>query len=315
MVYSKSGLINTELETMTNGLMSFNLDSSLDTAIKCYEEMIGTDKLRYCSDIGQYFKSYVEPMIGLIPDVHADILKAIYDDIEVSVQERLSNVLYIIGKAHREICESRRKRGKKSMKKNFEGMFNSIMEKMMPKRVEDGEVAVTMNGGLAVKRADGDYVSYDPISGKIMNMMQFVINNESISKFIFLMPMAQLQAGDIIKNNKTYYYVREIYNGGVKVISLNSGAYSNIVEEQNIIFGTTMYSKVISLFNMAGGQQATGGMFGQFNPMMFMLMDKSEDGDSDGMDFMEAMVIMQMFNGSQNMFGGMFNGFGGVQNQ
>ncbi|MCM1269422.1 MAG: hypothetical protein NC247_02185 [Ruminococcus flavefaciens] len=301
---------------MTKGLMSFNLEDKLDIAIKCYEEMTGTNKLQYCCDIGQYFKSYVEPMIGLIPDMHADILKAIYDDIDVDVQDRLANVLYIIGKAHQEICESRRKRGKKSMKKSFEGMFDGIMEKMMPRRVEDGEVAMTMNGGLAVKRADGDYVSYDPVSGKIVNSMQFVINNDTIGKFIFLMPMAQLQAGDIIKNNKTYYYVREIYNGGVKVISLNSGAHSNIVEEQNIIFGTTMYSKVVSLFNMAGGQQATGGMFGQFNPIMLMaLMDKSEDGDGNGMDFMEAMVMMQMFGNGQGMFGNMFNGLGGVQNQ
>lgn len=103
---------------------------------------------------------------------------------------------------------------------------------------------------------------------------------------------------------------------GVKVISLNNGAHSNMVEETNIMFGTTLYSKVVSLFNMANCQQATGGMFGQINPMMFMLMmDKSEDGDGGDMgDMLETMLMMQMF-GGQNMFGGMFNGLGGMQNQ
>lgn len=104
---------------------------------------------------------------------------------------------------------------------------------------------------------------------------------------------------------------------GVKVISLSSGSHSNMVEETNIMFGTTIYSKVVSLFNMAGGQQATGGMFGQMNPMLFMaMMDKSEDGDGGSMsDMMETMLMMQMF-GNGNMFGGMFNGgFGGMQNQ
>lgn len=322
MVYSKSGLIEKELDQMSRGMLSFNLTDRLDKALKDYEKSTGTRKLAYCCDINEYINKYVMPMIGILPNIHADILKAIYNDCDgdgdEEVQSRIADVLDIISAEHKNICEmGRKKERKKSMKKNFEGMFDGVMEKMVPKRVEDGEVAITMNGGLAVRRADGDYISYDANSGKIVNSMKFVINNDTVNKFIFLMPMAQLQVGDIIKNNKTYYYVREIYDGGVKVISLNSGAHSNMVEETNIMFGTTLYSKVVSLFNMAGCQQATGGIFGQINPMMFMLMmDKSEDGDGGDMsDMLETMMMMQMFGGGQNMFGGMFNGLGGMQNQ
>lgn len=322
MVYSKSGLIEKELDQMSRGMLSFSLTDRLDKALKDYEKSTGTRKLAYCCDINEYINKYVMPMIGILPNIHADILKAIYNDCDgdgdEEIQSRIADVLDVISAEHKNICEmSRKKERKKSMKKNFEGMFDGVMEKMMPKRVEDGEVAITMSGGLAVRRADGDYVSYDMNSGKIVNSMKFVINNDTVNKFIFLMPMAQLQVGDIIKNNKTYYYVREIYDGGVKVISLNSGAHSNMVEETNIMFGTTLYSKVVSLFNMAGCQQATGGMFGQMNPMLFMaMMDKSEDGDGGSMsDMMETMLMMQMF-GNGNMFGGMFNGgFGGMQNQ
>lgn len=324
MVYSKIGLIRTELDTMTRGMMSFNLTDRLDGALKNYEQNVRSDKLKYCTDINKYFNDYIMPMIGILPNAHAEILQAIYNDSggdgDIDVQDRLANVLDIVVAEHIAMCSiSKKKARKKSMKKNFEGMFDGIMEKMMPQRVEDGEVAITMNGGLAVRRANGDYVSYDANSGKIMNSMKFVISNDTINKFIFLMPMpmAQLQVGDIIKNNKTYYYVRDIYDDGVKVISLSSGSHSNMVEETNIMFGTTIYSKVVSLFNMAGGQQATGGMFGQMNPMLFMaMMDKSEDGDGGSMsDMMETMLMMQMF-GNGNMFGGMFNGgFGGMQNQ
>lgn len=322
MVYSKSGLIEKELDQMSRGMLSFNLTDRLDKALKDYEKSTGTRKLAYCYDINEYINKYVISMIGILPNIHADILKIIYDDCDGNgdeeVQRRIADVLDIISAEHKNICEiSRKKERKKSMKKSFEGMFDGVMEKMMPKRVEDGEVAITMNGGLAVRRADGDYVSYDANSGKIVNSMKFVINNDTVNKFIFLMPMAQLQVGDIIKNNKTYYYVREIYDGGVKVISFNSGAHSNMVEETNIMFGTTLYSKVVSLFNMAGCQQTTGGMFGQVNPMMLMLMmDKSKDGEGGDMgDMLETMLMMQMFGGSQNMFGGMFNGLGGMQNQ
>ena len=37
MVYSKIGLIRTELDTMTRGMMSFNLTGRLDGALKNYE--------------------------------------------------------------------------------------------------------------------------------------------------------------------------------------------------------------------------------------------------------------------------------------
>lgn len=323
MVYSKVGLIKTELEAMTKGLMSFNLTDKLNSALKNYEKHVHMDYLRQCYDVSEYFNQYIMPMISILPNAHAEILQAIYNDSggdgDEDVQDRLANVVNIAVQEHVDMCNISKKKGqgKKSMKKSFEGMFEGVMEKMMPKRVEDGEVAITMNGGLAVRRADGDYVSYDANSGKIVNSMKFVINNDTVNKFIFLMPMAQLQVGDIIKNNKTYYYVREIYDGGVKVISLNSGAHSNMVEETNIMFGTTLYSKVVSLFNMVGCQQTTGGMFGQVNPMMLMLMmDKSEDGEGGDMsDMLETMLMMQMFSGGQNMFGGMFNGLGGMQNK
>lgn len=189
----------------------------------------------------------------------------------------------------------------KSNMNKMDNMFNGIIEKMVPKKVENGEVAMTINGMLAVKRKDGDYVSYDPTTNRIVNSMQFVVQSDTINKFIYLMPMAQLQAGDIIKHNNTYYYVKELYNGGVKVVSLSSGAHSNIVDETNIMFGTTMYSKVVTLFNMNQNAQQTQTNM-QFNPMMLMMMD---DGDHD---IMEIMMMSQMF-GGQNPFSGMFGGF------
>lgn len=80
MVYSKIGLIKTELEAMTKGLMSFNLTDKLDSALKNYEKHVHMDYLRRCCDVSEYFNQYIMPMISVLPNAHAEILQAIYND-------------------------------------------------------------------------------------------------------------------------------------------------------------------------------------------------------------------------------------------
>ena len=70
----------------------------------------------------------VMPMIGILPNAHAEILQAIYNDSggdgDIDVQDRLANVLDIVVAEHIAMCSiSKKKARKKSMKKNFEGIY------------------------------------------------------------------------------------------------------------------------------------------------------------------------------------------------
>lgn len=99
-------------------------------------------------------------------------------------------------------------------KERGNSMFNKMFEKMNVNNmfgevgtIKTGDVATTMNGGLAVKRKDGEWVSFDPITQTIVNQNGFVI--ESTSKMIMLMPTQfdAISTGDIIKSKETYYHV------------------------------------------------------------------------------------------------------------
>ena len=175
-------------------------------------------------------------------------------------------------------------------------MFNKMFEKMNVNNmfgevgtIKTGDVATTMNGGLAVKRKDGEWVSFDPITQTIVNQNGFVI--ESTSKMIMLMPtqFEAISTGDIIKSKETYYYVVSNNGTSLKVINIKTGTGSRVQKETNLMMnGMSFVSKIV---NMAQGMG--------INPLM-MAMD---DGDSKG--FVEKMMEIYM---ASNMFGGMFGG-------
>lgn len=123
-----------------------------------------------------------------------------------------------------------------------------------------------------------------------------------LDKMYILMPtqIAQLQAGDIIKEKDTYYQVIAIdaAKNRIKAANLSTGTESNIKIETNIFTGQKMYRKVFSFFNMIQNQQGTanpmmGGAAGMMNPMALMMLDSF--GDS-GDDAMKAMAMMSMMN-------------------
>lgn len=64
----------------------------------------------------------------------------------------------------------------------------------MPRRVGSDEVAIMMDGNIAIKRKNGDYVAYNKVTGRIFNAKKMVIASEKISSFMFLMSTASKYA-------------------------------------------------------------------------------------------------------------------------
>ena len=178
--------------------------------------------------------------------------------------------------------------------------MSNIFKDFYPSEIPSGEVALTMNGKIAVKRRDGSYVLYNDANGMIENQMNFIISSRSLDKMYMLMPtpIASIKPGDIIKEKETYYQIVEAAADKIKAVNLSTGTDSNIKVESNILTGQKMYRKVFSFFNMIQNQQGTanlmmGGAAGMMNPMALMMLDSF--GDS-GDDAMKAMAMMSMMN-------------------
>lgn len=196
-----------------------------------------------------------------------------------------------------------------TMTENRKSMMDRMVSQFYPQEIPAGQVGLTMNGQIAVRRGDGDYVRYNPATEAIENQMDFVLSGEQMDKMCILMPTAAayLSAGDIIKEKQTYYQVIEISGNRIRSVNLNSSVTASLKIETNILTGQKMYQKVYSLFSMMQSSMMGGGMLGGMgmNPMMMaMVMDKfkssedKDDGEGSMADMLMPMMCMGMMNPS-----------------
>lgn len=168
-----------------------------------------------------------------------------------------------------------------------------IQNSYLPEKVDNGEIALTYTGKIAIRRKDGTYVVYNEEAAKLENQMNLVLDANTITKFIYLMPTQTVTKGDIVKIKETYYYVISENDNKLKAINLSTGTNSSLTTEINIITGTTTYKKVVNLIQGAfGDNTATGG----FNPMMLLLADNK----GSGIDLTTLMMMQSMNGGNTN---------------
>ena len=138
--------------------------------------------------------------------------------------------------------------------------------------------------GLAVKNAEGTWVSYDPKNDAVMDAD---ILNFDGGKFLFKMPVAlkDIKEGDIIIHNRVPMFVKTVsednrivaidpYAGEEKIVMLTKSPF-------NFDFAT----KVISLFSMGDNVAAPDAPFGNMLPFLLM-SDGKEDIDPVAMCMM-----------------------------
>ena len=168
----------------------------------------------------------------------------------------------------------------KNIKKERKTMFKNKFGK-----INDAELALSYDGKIAVANNKGDYVRYNMDTATVENIKNLVIDD---NRFFFMVPISEVEIGDIIKYNDGYHQVTKINENSLAAINLNNNTIVNIVKET--IFGMSFYSKVISLIDK--------DTFSDNNSlMMFMMME------DDNMD-MKELMMMQMFtnkDGKQNI--------------
>lgn len=151
--------------------------------------------------------------------------------------------------------------------------------------------------GLAVKNANGTWVSYNPESKEIIDVDIF---NFDGGKFLYKMPVAikDIAPGMVIVHNRKAMFVIEVGDSGITVVDPQAGEEKKILPTKNC-FNFNFYTRVVSLLDsfMKSPENAPSAENPFGNMWMYMLMDENQNMS----DMLLPMMLM-----SQN--GNTFNG-------
>ena len=205
-------------------------------------------------------------------DDHEVAINKLYDELEampkVSFQSTSSNYYpvknYKIDIAGGCICDNDRKENENM---DTSKMFN----------FDFGPVASNIRRspyGMAMKNADGKYVSYDRNSGNIVDVEIF---NFDAQKFLYKMPVAvnAVAVGDIVVHMRKAMFVSAVNGNRISVVDIYNGEVKDIMPTTSP-FGFNFITKVVSLIDMSGANAETP--FGNMLP--FLLMGDNKDNDN-----------------------------------
>lgn len=146
--------------------------------------------------------------------------------------------------------------------------------------------------GLAVKNANGTWVSYNPESKEIIDVDIF---NFDGGKFLYKMPVAikDVKVGDIVIHNRKAMFVIDVSETGMTAIDPQAGEEKKILLTKSP-FGFNFATKVVSLFNMTSDAPTPDAPFGNMLPFL-MLSENSGEFD------MNTMLMLSMMGGQSGM--------------
>lgn len=146
--------------------------------------------------------------------------------------------------------------------------------------------------GLAVKNANGTWVSYNPESKEIIDVDIF---NFDGGKFLYKMPVAikDVKVGDIVIHNRKAMFVIDVSETDMTAIDPQAGEEKKILLTKSP-FGFNFATKVVSLFNMTSNAPTPDAPFGNMLP--FLMMSES-NGEFD----MNTMLMLSMMGGQGSM--------------
>lgn len=150
--------------------------------------------------------------------------------------------------------------------------------------------------GMAIQNSAGEWVSYNPATGEIINVD--ILNIADGGKYLYKMPVpiSDVKVGDIVVHNRVPMFVTDILgNGTFAVTDVRAGESKTIIPVRNM-FGFNFMTKVISLFGNMMGTPSADQPFGNMLPFLMMGENKSMDNDA-----MLMFMLMQNQSGS-NMF-------------
>lgn len=274
----------------------FRLDGEIDYLADCKADRMDVDRLAW--DFEEAFRG-LEKRVSNMEELHkpTDVEFAYYDEKDgtirydrvpienVKVQSTSSNVYtaknYKIDFAGMPCSDERKEKENMDTNKMFAGFeFGPVDDriKMSPY-------------GMAVRNADGRYVSYDAKSGNIVDVEVFNFGNHNL---IFKAPVAvsAIAVGDTIIHMKKPMFVTNVENG-ITAIDIYNGEIKTIMPATNM-FGFNFVTKVVSLFNFTGANAPTAeNPFGNILPFILM--------GNESKDFKEMLPLLLFANGNGNL--------------
>lgn len=212
------------------------------------------------------------------------------------------------------LSKSNNQNSNKMEKKSiFKGFVEKYKSQFIPEK--DNTLKISMNGNICVLIGD-EYVGIDNDNNLISYPKEMCMD---MPVYLLTKPYAQVQAGDIVKINKTYAKVlKKNANGSLSCLSF-SGYTQNKKEIKDFMLGQAFIKVVVNMFgsmqangfnpmmlamadgnmdakDLMVGQMMQNGNSGQMDPMLMMaLMDK--EGDNS---MIETMMMMKMMGGQMN---------------
>lgn len=150
--------------------------------------------------------------------------------------------------------------------------------------------------GLAVKNANGTWVSYNPESKEIIDVDIF---NFDGGKFLYKMPVAikDIAPGMVIVHNRKAMFVIEVGDSGITVVDPQAGEEKKILPTKNC-FNFNFYTRVVSLFDsfMKSSENAPSAENPFGNMLPFFMMNENS-GEFD----MNTVLMLSMMGGQSGM--------------
>lgn len=150
--------------------------------------------------------------------------------------------------------------------------------------------------GMAIQNSAGEWVSYNPATGEIINVD--ILNIADGGKYLYKMPVpiSEVKVGDIVVHNRVPMFVTDILgNGTFAVTDVRAGESKTIIPVRNM-FGFNFMTKVISLFGNMMGTPSADQPFGNMLP--FLMMGEGKSMDNDAM----LMFMLMQNQSNSNMF-------------
>lgn len=155
--------------------------------------------------------------------------------------------------------------------------------------------------GLAIKNAEGTFVSYDKSNKELIDVDLFDFDLDGM---IYKMPVAhnQVVVGDVIVHNGKSMLVQEIKGSNLEVVDPSAGEIKTIMPTKNM-FGFNFFTKILCLMDMSNLGASNDNPFGNMMPMLMM----SAMGEGKGNSDMMTMMMMSQMMGGNTQMGDMFS--------
>ena len=145
--------------------------------------------------------------------------------------------------------------------------------------------------GVAVRNAEGTYVSYDKTKGEIVNVDLIDFQSDNM---LYSIPVAlkDIAVGDVVVHNGSAVFVTGKQGNDITVVDVSKGEKKTILPTKSM-FGFDFVNKYVSLIDFSGVSASADAPFGNLLPMLML-----SNADGASRDSFLPLMLMSQGNGS-----------------